>query len=82
MGSRRNVDISEYAGECQRMTPTNSGLLEDMLHVNLHRASLDPKFHSDLLIRQSLLDQLMDLLLALAQCAPRFVRYRVPPVAN
>ena len=65
---RLDIGISEHSGKCQGMTPTDSGLLEDMLHVNLHGASLDLKFLGDLPVRESLLDEFINLVLARSQC--------------
>ena len=50
-----------------RPTPLDVELLEDVVHVVLHRRDLDPELHAHLLVREPLVDEVDDLQLARGQ---------------
>src|SRR5262245_36841185 len=52
------------AGQCQTVASAHTGLLEDVLQMDLHGARTDPHEFGDLFVFQSLLHQFDDLVLA------------------
>src|SRR5436305_7626951 len=78
LGSSRGLDLTEFAARPRDVhrfgSVANPQLLEDVVHVVLHRRELDVERACDLLVRQTVADQTHDLALAAGQLRSRLTR--------
>src|ERR1700679_2574085 len=67
---RRNRTFVLEAGEGEAIAATDSGLLEDVLQVDLHGSGLDAELTGDIAIAQTFFDEHHHLALAVGQLRP------------